>query len=211
MHHTDKAKKIVAKFKNLRRVLRAWAKTLSNLASVIANNKSVLLFLDTMEESRDLSVQEWNFIVREHLDKLLKHQLEYWKQRGKIKWVKLGDENTMFFHATATVQLKRKVITSLRNSEGEEFFSHEAKANLIWESFKERLGVSDFLEILFNLDDLIQPVEGLDHYHYIIDELWLTKSIRATHLDLISKLNLTYMINCAKKVRKTKLSPRPHG
>jgi len=88
--------------------------------------------------------------------------LEYWKQRGKIKWVKLGDENTNFFHATATIQLKRKVITSLTNSEGEELFSHEAKANLIWESFKERLGVSEFSEIYFNLDDLLQPVEGLD-------------------------------------------------
>jgi len=110
-HHMDKAKKLVAKFKNLRRVLKAWQKTLSNLATVIANNKTILLFIDTLEEFRDLSIEEWNFrlLMRENLDKLLQQQLEYWRQRGKIKWVKLGDENSKFFHATATIQMKKNI------------------------------------------------------------------------------------------------------
>ena len=73
-NHTNKARRVVAKFKNLRRVLKGWQRTLANLASVISNNKTMLLFLDTLEESRDLSILEWNFrnIVKENLDKLLK-------------------------------------------------------------------------------------------------------------------------------------------
>ena len=41
-------------------------------------------------------------------------------------------------------------------------------------------------------------IKNYYHYHYIIDEFWLTKSIMATHLDPISKFNPTYMINGAK-------------
>lgn len=131
MDHMDKARRIVAKFKNLRRVLREWQKQLSNLAAIIANTKSCLLLLDTLEEFRDLSLEEWNFrkIIQAHLDNLLKQQLAYWRQRDKIKWGTLGDENTKFFHAHATVMHKRKAITSLRNHSGQEVFSHEEKAN----------------------------------------------------------------------------------
>jgi hypothetical protein len=31
--------------------------------------------------------------MKKHLATLLQQQLAYWKQRGKIKWVTLGDEN----------------------------------------------------------------------------------------------------------------------
>jgi hypothetical protein len=49
---SDKARKLGAKFKNLRRVLRAWQQQLSNLAATIRNNKVLLFFLDTVEEYR---------------------------------------------------------------------------------------------------------------------------------------------------------------
>jgi exonuclease III len=45
----DKAKKLGAKLKNLRRVLRAWHSQLSNLAATIENNKLMLFLLDNME------------------------------------------------------------------------------------------------------------------------------------------------------------------
>lgn len=35
--HTDKARRVVAKFRNLRRVLRAWHARISNLAATISN------------------------------------------------------------------------------------------------------------------------------------------------------------------------------
>jgi hypothetical protein len=114
----DKAKRIVAKFKNLRRVLRVWQANLSNLATVISNNKVVLMFMDTMEGFRDLTLEEWNFrnLVWENIEKLLSQQMTYRKQRGRIKGVVLGDKNTKFFHAHATIKYKRKAITSLKNA-----------------------------------------------------------------------------------------------
>jgi hypothetical protein len=90
--YSDKAKRLGGKFKNLRRVLRNWYSKLSNLKITIANNQLVLSLLDAMEESRDLSLEEWNFrkIVQSHLANLLEQQRIYWQQRGRIKWAKLG-------------------------------------------------------------------------------------------------------------------------
>jgi hypothetical protein len=78
---------VIAKLKNLRRVLRAWEGQLSNLNTTINNNKVMLSFLDMIEESRDLTLEEWNFrkIIQDHLGSLLEQQRIYWKQRGKIK------------------------------------------------------------------------------------------------------------------------------
>jgi hypothetical protein len=56
----NKAKKLMAKFKNLRRVLRCWYANTSNLVKNIKNKKLLLGFLDKLEESRDLSLEEWN-------------------------------------------------------------------------------------------------------------------------------------------------------
>ena len=78
---TDKAKVITAKFKNLRRVLRAWQSNISSLKSNIDNVKLVLHMLLLLQEMRDLSVQEWNFlcILEDKLISLLKQQRIYWK------------------------------------------------------------------------------------------------------------------------------------
>jgi hypothetical protein len=50
MTQTDKAKMLIAKFKNLRRVLRTWQGQISNLNTTISNNRVMLSFLDMIEE-----------------------------------------------------------------------------------------------------------------------------------------------------------------
>jgi hypothetical protein len=156
-HISDAAKIVTAKFKNLRKSLKDWSKQLSKLKSAIANAKLVLSLLLYMEEFRDLSILEWNFkrLLEQKLTSLLHQQHIYWKQRGSIKWVTLGDASTKFFHANATIRYRRNLITSLENSEGQVVTDHNAKAELIWNSFKEWLGVSSFTSINFNLPVLI--------------------------------------------------------
>jgi hypothetical protein len=70
-----------AKFKTLRKVPRQWHSQISNLTKVIENNKVTLAFLDTLEEFRDLALEEWNFrkLVQQNLENLLEQQREYWK------------------------------------------------------------------------------------------------------------------------------------
>jgi hypothetical protein len=72
--------------------------------------------------------------------------------------VKLGDENSKFFHAVATVKHRRNLITSLSGPSGDPVFDHNAKANLIWSDFKERLGSLNFQCMHFDLESLFgQP------------------------------------------------------
>jgi hypothetical protein len=119
-NHPDKARRLVAKYKTLRRVLRQWQQQLSNLSKLIEHNMQFLTFLDTLEEFRDLVLEEWNFkkIVHDHLTNLLEQQRVYWKQRGRIKWATLGEENTKFFHATATIRHNKNSILVLKTKRG---------------------------------------------------------------------------------------------
>jgi hypothetical protein len=160
----DSARMLSAKFKNLRKVIREWRKSLPNLSLAIEKIKLVLNFLETIELFRDLSLPEWNFrnLVTEKLIYLLKQQRTYWKQRGKIRWVKEGDAGTRFFHSHATIRHRKNNITSLLDPLGNHLVGHGCKAELLWNSYKDRMGQSDFNRMILNLEQLLQPAEGLD-------------------------------------------------
>lgn len=153
----DKAKHISAKFKNLRRVLKAWHSQLSGLKTKIANVKTVLSLIEIMEECRDHSLPEWNFeeALMSKLVDLLRQQKIYWKQRGTTKWVKFGDAGTTFFHANATLKNRRNFITTLEDGNGVPHASHQEKAAILWDAYKERLGVVQFQHIIFDLNSLL--------------------------------------------------------
>jgi hypothetical protein len=157
-YQTDSAKILSAKFKNLRRVLKAWQSQISNLKANIANVKSVLILLGILEEYMDLTVHEWNFriVLQDKYTSLLHQQQIYWKQRGTLKWVKFGDEGSKFFHAIATIRYRRNLITSLQDANGVSHTEHHTKAAILWEAYKDRLGTFDSPEMLFDLRQLIQ-------------------------------------------------------
>jgi hypothetical protein len=158
----------------------------------IQNSKMVLLFLDILEEFRNLSLQEWNFksLVQQHIEHLLEQQRLYRKQRGNIKWATLDDENTKLFHVNATIKHIRNAIRTLKNARGQEVFSHEEKASLLWVAYKGRLGTNEFSKIHFDLNALLQPVGNLD--------------------DLIASFNSEEINNVIKDLKNGK-SPGPDG
>ena len=72
----DMAKRISAKFKNLRRVIKAWQSHLSSLDVNISNVKLIIIFLSLLEE---LTLEEWNCrkLLEDKLLLLLKQQRIY--------------------------------------------------------------------------------------------------------------------------------------
>jgi hypothetical protein len=68
----DPAKRLMAKFKRARKHIHVWCKSLPNLTKFIGKVKMVVQLLDFIEESRDLTIQEWNFkeILLLHLQDL---------------------------------------------------------------------------------------------------------------------------------------------
>jgi hypothetical protein len=60
-----------------------------------------------------------------------------------IKWAMLGDAGTKFFHANATIRHRGNLTEELETKGGEMFCDHAGKEQMLWESFKDRLGKSD--------------------------------------------------------------------
>jgi hypothetical protein len=154
------AKTISGKFKQLRKGLKAWSRELSNLNKLINNCSWVLALFDGLEEQRFLSQVEANFrrILKIHIQKLLEAKRIYWKHKSTIHWVKFDDENTKLFHAMATHSFKRNSISALLNADGVLATEHSIKVGILWSSFKDILGISEFIEILFDLNALSSAV-----------------------------------------------------
>jgi len=152
--------------KNLRKRLRLWQASMTNLKTVIANVRLILLFLETINDHRDLSLAEWNFhrILQAHLLNLLEKQKIYWKQRGNIRWVQLGDAGTHFFHANATLKHRNKLISQLYSLEGTVLTQHKDKEELLWQEFKAMLGVFEFFGFTINPSEIIQGNPNLHHF-----------------------------------------------
>lgn len=157
MHITSNAQKVSVKLKRLRSKLKAWDKNKSNLARLIQNCNIVIVFLDDLEDMRGLYLPEQNFrrIIQGHLQDLLKYQQIYWKQRFTTKMMKLGDDNTKFFHAMATENYRRNSIAQVVDVDGRVVTDHEGKAFLFLQEFKSRMGSTVNPIMLYNLQELI--------------------------------------------------------
>ena len=140
------------------------SKNLSKLNKIIEACRYVLAILDGLEEQRILSIQENNFrnALKKHQLKLLEAKRIYWKNRAKIKWAQLGNENTKFFHIVATQNFRGNFIATLKTDDDRLITDHGAKEAIIWNSFKNRIGCSDNPEMLFDLESLISPITNVD-------------------------------------------------
>lgn len=147
----------------MRKILKEWQKSIPILKTNISNVKNILLFLDILENYRDLTLAEWNFreILKQKLSNLLDQQKIYWKQRGAIKWIKLGDTNTKKFHANASIRHRGNLIKQLVSQQGIICHSHKDKELIIWEEFKERLATSTITSFSVDPSSFIQPVDDL--------------------------------------------------
>jgi hypothetical protein len=161
---TNTASKIAAKFKLLRRVLKKWAMSLSKIKNLLKQCNAVLLVLDKLEESRPLNTPEKCFrdILKKHILNQLQHQKDYWKKRYTVRWTKLEDESTNFFHAAVTERYRLNTITSLDADDGRTITNHDKKAALLWEEYKNRLGCTQNTQMHFNMTDLLQT-QNLEH------------------------------------------------
>lgn len=145
------------RLKQVRQGLRSWSRNFLNLGKLIHNCNWVLLFLDGLEKQRSLSDLEWVLrnLTKRHLTNLLERKRIYWRQRNTIRRVKFGDENTSFFQAIATINHRKNYIVSISTPDSTLLTDHDQKANYIFESFKKRLGVSEFAGNVFDLDGLL--------------------------------------------------------
>jgi hypothetical protein len=154
---------LITKLKSIRKALKIWHKGLRNITNTLEYTKLVIQFLNFFEEARDLTIQEWNFrdILLSRVQHLLNLQQTYWKQRGTTKWATIGDTDSKFFHVNATIRHRHNSITSVRDNNDQRVFIHNDKADVLFEFYKDRLGISEHQMMVFDLPSLLRPINGL--------------------------------------------------
>jgi len=63
-----------------------------------------------------------------------------------------------------TISYRRNSISQILNDHGVWIHDHEGKAGLLWNSFRNRMGISANPPMLFNLANLIALVDGLQDF-----------------------------------------------
>jgi len=159
----DSAKNISVKFKRLRADLKNWSRHLSNLGLLIENCNTVIGALDAIEDARGLFNLEINLRLKvKKLLKALLHQKNiYWKNRYTVNRIRFGDECTKFFHAMATISYRKNKISQILNDSGAWIQDHDEKAGLLWNSFRNRMGISRDITMHFDLQSYIIPADNL--------------------------------------------------
>lgn len=107
---------LIPKLKEVSRFMGKWGRTFFNkFREKLKMQKGVL---DKLKERTDeVGVKEF-IIEKERMNDLLLQEKTYWKQRAKLFWLKEGDENTRFFHASASARKKTNQITHLITDTG---------------------------------------------------------------------------------------------
>jgi hypothetical protein len=91
--------------------LQSWSK--QTVSSVVERIEKLRKELNRTSTSRDIHSQRRRREIEKEMNCLLEREEIYWKQRSRIEWLKEGDKNTKFFHASATCRMHHNSIPSL--------------------------------------------------------------------------------------------------
>ncbi|XP_066311036.1 uncharacterized protein [Miscanthus floridulus] len=164
----DPAASLVIRLKTTRAASKNWRRHQGSISQREVDCKLLISLLDAVEEIRPLNHPELvllEIIVR-LLSRTVKEKLLLWKQRSKIRAAIEGDENTRYFHACASQQLRHNKIQVLDHDDME-LFGHDQKAQLLFGfyNYNSLLGASCHTSWRFKLNPMafishILPLEG---------------------------------------------------
>jgi hypothetical protein len=122
----------------------------------------VIECLDKAEEHRLLAPQEFNFRIklREHAYNLSLMFETKWQQRSSVRWLKLGDNNTKYFHAVATSKMRGNTIATLQD-ENRVISGERDIAYAFSNHYKGILGTTSPINRAFNIAGFFQTNENL--------------------------------------------------
>ena len=75
--------------------------------------------------------------LKKEIDECLIREEVMWNQRSRAIWLKSGDKNTKFFHATTTQRQRKNRIDGLRGSDGRWHEEQEEIEQMILDYFAE--------------------------------------------------------------------------
>uniref|UniRef100_A0A0E0D6M1 Uncharacterized protein n=1 Tax=Oryza meridionalis TaxID=40149 RepID=A0A0E0D6M1_9ORYZ len=155
---SDGVAALAVKLKKTRSLIKTWVKKKKLSRPLSEDCKFVIDLLDAKEEMGPLSSTELLLrnLVQIKFTSLQLQKAAYWKQRGKVRKIKLGIDNTHFFKAHASHNHRKTYIRSIK-VDNMELADHASKALVMFDYYKSILGVSSYSEWRFDLYNLYQP------------------------------------------------------
>ncbi|KAJ1391834.1 Zinc knuckle CX2CX4HX4C, partial [Sesbania bispinosa] len=118
------------------------------------------LMWDEHPERKEVVTKGWSegLGCEDNWDRFFKRQEEaYWGQRSRLKWIKWGDRNTKFFHATTVQQRWRNRIVRIKDDQGSWVTGHKLVMKAAMDHF-QKVYTS---ESISGLDDCLQAIPSL--------------------------------------------------
>lgn len=100
------------KVKNVTQALWKWSKRKHPNAKALIEKLQSKLTTLTNRPADQLDREASNRII-EQIERLWRQEESYWMMRSRISWLKGGDRNTKFFHATTIQRRQRNKISTL--------------------------------------------------------------------------------------------------
>nr|XP_027065280.1 uncharacterized protein LOC113691366 [Coffea arabica] len=151
---------VATKIKNCRVALLKWKNNFqANSRDKIELIKKQLCDLKEVRgNSRNISMAA----LKKELSKAYKEEEKHWQQKSRIQWLKEGDKNTKFFHASVQGRRRRNSLHKLQREDG------------TWTESEEELSteIAGYYRILLDSNeggDLNEVLHGIPHT--ITDEL----------------------------------------
>ena len=76
-------------------------------------------------------------VLKKEINEMMLREEMMWSQRSRALWIKCGDRNTMFFHATASNRQRKNRIEGLNDSEGRWREGEEEVEDIILKYFND--------------------------------------------------------------------------
>jgi hypothetical protein len=96
---------------------------------------------------------ELRSLLQLKLSDLNQQESIFWKERAKVKWIKFMGTNSKFFHAHASVKMRKNAIRGLL-VDNNFVYDHSTKAQILYNLFSDSLGASKATHWNFDLLEL---------------------------------------------------------
>ena len=150
--------RVISKVKRCRVTLLQWKnKIQGNARENIEALKCQLQELKTRDFEGKRDVRNG---LKKSLKEAYRNEEMYWSQNARVQWLKIGDKNTSFFHATVEGRRKRNRMLEIQRENG------------TWTKGEKELGaeVVDYYKHLFSTSETREMEEVLDGIPHTISD-----------------------------------------
>ncbi|XP_072084360.1 uncharacterized protein [Arachis hypogaea] len=148
---------------NFQKVLKNWN---HNVFGNIHQKKSKILrrlqgIKNSLNMNPNLYLEKLQRELWEEYEEILAQEELLWFQKSRCNWLKFGDRNTKFFHASTMARRRRNRIEALQDDNGN-WIHEQTTLERMATSFYSRLYIEDTPDTPFVLNNCFPPLDTID-------------------------------------------------